>query len=126
MKIDHCLRCNSSKLEKGIIFDYAYHRGRGSEPMKVHWKIAPHIRGESAPIEAIVCKTCGHIELMIQNYSFIDPHQYQCPHCRAIYYYRLDAEDNEYIVECQNCGENFEVEDPRESEDMLDEIEEDL
>ena len=94
--------------------------------MEVHWKIAPHLMADSAPIEAIVCKSCGHIELMIQNYSFIDPQQYQCPHCRAIYYYRLDAEDDEHIVECQNCGENFDVVTPREREDMLDEIEENL
>jgi transcription elongation factor Elf1 len=117
MKFEHCLRCNSKNLEKGVIFDYSY--GKYRDPMEVNWKIAPHIRGDSAPIEAIICKSCGHIELVISNYSFKDPHQYQCPHCNAIYYYMLDSDDETQIVECQNCGKKFTIE----TDDVLDEIE---
>jgi transposase-like protein len=94
--------------------------------MKVHWKIAPHIRADSAPITAIVCKSCGHVELIILNYANIDPHQQQCPHCRAIYYYVRDATDGTQSVTCQNCGKDFQIEDSRNIENVFDEIEEDL
>ena len=124
MKFENCLRCGSSKLEEGRIFQY-YQR-HPAEPMRVHWKIAPHIRAQSAPLAVIICKSCGHVELAIESHAFIDLTRYQCPHCKAIYYYRLDPEDDLHIVECQNCGEDFEVEEPGENEDFLDAIEKDL
>ena len=124
MKIEHCLRCNSKKLERGVIYEYA--SNSFPSPMRVHWKLAPHIRADSAPITAIVCKSCGHIELTILKYENIDPIQYKCPHCKAIYYYKLPLEEDTPSVECQNCGKVFQIEDSKEFEDVFDEIEKDL
>ena len=124
MKIKHCLRCNSTKLEKGVIYNYGTRHYL--EPIAVHWKVAPHLRADSAPIAAIICKSCGHIELLIQEYANIDPRQYQCPHCKAIYYYHLDWDDDPYSLICQNCDKSFQIETSSKIEDIFDEIEEDL
>ena len=94
--------------------------------MRVHWKVAPHLRADSAPIAAIICKSCGHIELVLRDYTNIDPRQHQCPHCRAIYYYQHDAVDDTNSVECQNCALEFQIEDSTKIEDVFDEIEENL
>jgi len=94
--------------------------------MKVHWKVAPHLRAGSAPVAAIICKSCGHIELVLRDYANIDPHQHRCPHCRAIYYYRLTETDGPQSFTCQNCGKNFQVQDPEKFNDIIDEIEENL
>ncbi|TFG99435.1 hypothetical protein E4H12_02785 [Candidatus Thorarchaeota archaeon] len=123
MKIEYCLRCNSTKLEEGVIYEYTPQHF--VEPIRVHWKVALHIRADSAPIKAIVCKSCGHIELVIHDYAKIDPHQYQCPHCRATYYYHLDAESDTHSVKCQNCGKKFEIQE-EDSRDIVDVIEDEL
>ena len=123
MKIEYCLRCNSTKLEMGVIYEYSQYK---IEPMRVHWKVAPHLRADSAPVAVIICKSCGHIELVLHDYANIDSRQHRCPHCRAVYYYHLDAEYETHSLKCQNCGKSFQIEDSRKIEDVFDAIEEDL
>lgn len=123
MKIEHCLRCNSRNLERGVIYGYA--PNASPEPMKIHWKVAPHLRAGSAPINAIIRKSCGHIELVIHGYANIKPHQYRCPHYNTKYYYHLAEGSDTHSVKCQNCGKNFQIQDEN-SRDIVDVIEEEL
>ncbi|TFH06646.1 MAG: hypothetical protein E4H14_10390 [Candidatus Thorarchaeota archaeon] len=124
MKITHCLRCQSTNLQEGTIYEYA--QNYYVEPMRIHWKAKPNIMADSAPLSAIVCKACGHIELVIDPYIAQEPCQHQCPHCKAVYYYRIADEAIHYKVKCQNCGKEFQIQEKNESKDVLDAIEEDL
>jgi predicted Zn finger-like uncharacterized protein len=125
VRIRTCLRCGGTDLQKGVIYEYFQY---GKELMEFYWR--PESKAEdSIPLYAILCKSCGHTELVADPDGFIKFTKLACPHCKAIYAYRINEELSPATVRCSNCNKEFEVyssETTTESDVLIDEIEKDL
>jgi len=121
-----CLRCGSTELQNGFIYDY---RQPVQVQMTFHWKPESTVESDSIPLFAILCKSCGHIELIANTEIFIPPTIRACPHCKATYSYRIKEELSPTIVRCANCGKEFKIHSAQtavKSDGLIDEIEKDL
>ncbi|KXH77183.1 MAG: hypothetical protein AM326_05580 [Candidatus Thorarchaeota archaeon SMTZ-45] len=68
MNIRHCLRCGSTDLQAGVIYDY---REYGKPQISFHWKPESILGMDSVSLHAILCKFCGHTELVANIDAFI-------------------------------------------------------
>ncbi|MFW9957411.1 MAG: MJ0042-type zinc finger domain-containing protein [Candidatus Odinarchaeota archaeon] len=128
MKIRSCLRCGSTNLQKGVIYDYYYYL-TSKTPLTFNWLSDQKEEFESTPLEAILCKSCGHVELVVDADSLIEYTRLTCPHCKAIYSYRIKAEESPIKVRCANCNKEFKVysrQSEAKSDELIDAIEKDL
>jgi predicted Zn finger-like uncharacterized protein len=125
VKIKTCLRCGSTDLQNGVIYEYFQF---GKSLMEFQWK--PESKAEdSVPLFAILCKSCGHNELAVDPDVFIKLTKLACPHCKAIYSYRIKEDSSPNIVKCANCNKEFEiypVQTAAKSDRLIEEIEKDL
>jgi len=126
MKIRTCIRCGGTNLQRGVIYDYYPY---GKSQMTVHWTSDPKTEFDSTPLLAVVCKDCGHAELVVDPDVFIESTRLTCPHCKAIYSYRIRAEEIPLKVRCANCNKEFKVysrQSEAKSNELIDAIEKDL
>ncbi len=110
MKPSQCLRCGSTDLQYGVIYDYWE---AGKSRMTFNWKRESALGPDYVPLEAILCKSCGHIELIADFEVFIPKTRRECPHCHALYSYRLDLEQSQNTVRCPNCNKEFIIYPPK-------------
>jgi len=110
MNTRHCLRCGSTNLQAGIIYDYWQY---GKTNLTFHWKPETPFGVDSLPLHAVLCKSCGHVELIANLDAFIPTTRRECPHCKAIYSYRQEYEISPNIVKCQNCHKTFKIYPPK-------------
>lgn len=109
MKKRTCLRCGSMDLYTGVIFDQTQY---AKSPLIFRRKSELQSGPDYVPLNAILCKTCGHIELLANPGSFIQPRRRECPHCGAIYSYRIEDEILTNVVRCYNCNKEFGIHPP--------------
>jgi len=127
MKIRTCLRCGSTNLQKGVIYEYYYPSTKS--PMTFNWISDQKDEFDSTPLEAILCKSCGHVELVVDSDSLIEYTRLTCPHCKAMYSYRIKTEEYPIKVRCSNCNKEFNVysrQASSKSDELIDAIEKDL
>ncbi len=114
MTITRCIRCGGEDIHRGRLptdnFPYIN---------ELIWKSESPDMIEDERIVAILCKSCGHIELVAASNMIGQKIQRKCPHCKAQYAYRIPTDTYEKVVECQNCGKKFGIK----VDDVLDEIE---
>jgi transcription elongation factor Elf1 len=91
---------------------YEYWEG-GKSRMTFNWKHESSLGPDYVPLDAFVCKSCGHIELIADFEVFIPITRRECPHCHALYSYRLNLELPQNIVRCSNCNKEFIVYPPK-------------
>ena len=97
-----CLRCGKTDLKLGVIYDY-YHNDKA--PITFQAKSDVFYGGKPLKINAILCNSCGHTEL-VADLSEFTPHKRRvCPHCKAAYSYKEQG-----IVVCHNCTKEFSIE----------------
>jgi len=114
MAMTRCIRCGGADIYRGRL-------PIGSFPYtdEIIWKSESPEMIEDERIVAILCKSCGHIELIAESNLIGQKVQQKCPFCKAQYAYRLPTDTYEKTVECQNCGKKFVIK----IDDVLDEIE---
>ena len=115
IKITKCIRCGRTDIRQGVLSTYVYPQLE----YDITWKPKSPDKIEEQEIIAILCKSCGHIELVSANTMIGQKVQRECPYCRACYIYRIPVDTYEKVVECQNCGKKFGIK----IDDVLDEIE---
>lgn len=115
MKITRCIRCGGTDIHLGALPNPVY----PSSTFSLTWRSDSPDNIEDQEIIAILCKSCGHIELISASTMIGQKVQRECPHCHAHYIYRIPEDTYEKVVECQNCGRTFEIK----IDDVLDEIE---
>ncbi|MDH4213035.1 MAG: hypothetical protein OEV85_03860 [Candidatus Thorarchaeota archaeon] len=128
MKSRSCLRCGNANLQSGVIFEYHYYPHLKS-PMEFTRISDQKDELDSTPLEAILCKSCGHVELVVNADSLIEYTRLTCPHCKAIYSYRMKTEEFPIKVRCANCNKEFKVysrQSEAKSDELIDAIEKDL
>lgn len=101
-----CLRCGSTDIHLGFIPAYR---------TPLYFQFYPEFYNIEDPVKihAILCKSCGHIELVADPTSIIPTTKRECPHCKAVYEYRMENEKYPDVFSCQNCGKEFEVSPPK-------------
>lgn len=119
MEIEHCLRCGSTDIHFGSLSIDT------TMISLIQWKSKSARFLGDVIVNGILCKFCGHIELVADS-EIIGPKSRQtCPHCKASYSY-----DMRNIVEgevvCQNCTKRFPVIYAEKPTDIIDAIEQDL
>lgn len=107
MKKGTCLRCGSTDLKLGIIYDYSY---REKNPITFQSKSESFYGGKPITINAILCKSCGHTELVADLSEVRPPKRRKCPHCKAVYSYKEKEDVILGLVTCHNCGKEFATE----------------
>ena len=118
-----CLRCGGTDLILGVIYDYALH---DKSPLTFQPGTDTSFWRESITINAILCKSCGHTELVASPSAFLTAKRRTCPHCKAVYSYREQDEVILGVVRCHNCNKEFEIEDDDNADDILEVIKDDL
>lgn len=106
METTTCLRCGNTDIHLGFIPIYR---------SQLYFQFYPEMYSTEEPvrIHAILCKSCGHIELIGDPAAFIPTTKRECPHCKAMYAYRKENERYPNVFTCQNCGRKFEVIPPK-------------
>ena len=102
-----CLRCESTDLTLGVIYDY-FHQTKA--PITFQAKSEVFYGGKPTAINAILCKSCGHTELVADLSEFMPPKRRVCPHCKASYSYQEQGDAVLGLVKCFNCNNEFEIE----------------
>jgi phage FluMu protein Com len=105
-----CLRCGSTDLQPGVIYDCWQY---GKTQLAFEWNVGRHLGPDSVPLNAIICKSCGHTELIASMDAFIPSTRRECPYCKAIYSYREKDESAPNVVRCYNCNNEFEIYPPK-------------
>ncbi len=108
-----CLRCGKTDLKLGVIYDYSY---REKAPITFQPKSEFFYGGKPITISAILCKSCGHTELVADLSEIKPPKRYVCPHCNASYTYKEQDEAILGIIRCYNCNKEFTIEPDKEDE----------
>ncbi len=106
----YCLRCGSTKLQPGVIYD---HFQVSREQLMVHWKSNSVFGGDAVLLHAIVCMSCGHTELVADLGIYAPSTRYECPHCKTVYAYYEKDEISPNVVRCQNCNKTFKIPAPK-------------
>ena len=88
----------------GVIYDYSY---REKNPITFQSKSEAFYGGTPIAINAILCKSCGHTELVGDLSEVRPPKRSKCPHCKAVYSYKEQGEALLGVVTCFNCGKEF-------------------
>lgn len=96
-----CLRCGSIDLQAGVIYDSEKF---SKSPLMFRWKLESSFGTDMVLLDAILCKSCGHTELVVDIEVFLRPKK--CPSCGASYRYSKEK-IKEGTVACQNCGNLF-------------------
>lgn len=102
-----CLRCGKTNLILGVIYDYSY---REKAPLTFQVKSEAFYGGKPITINAILCKSCGHTELVGDLSEIVPPKHRVCPHCKASYSYKEQDEALLGVVRCYNCSKEFAIE----------------
>jgi len=71
------------------------------------WKSESTLGTEAVLLNAILCISCGHTELIADLGVFTPGTRRKCPHCQAIYSYRKEDELSPRVVRCPNCNKEF-------------------
>jgi uncharacterized Zn-finger protein len=104
-----CLRCGGTDLIPGVIYDFMEYGKRG---LTFEWTPDHVWNPSSVPLNAILCKSCGHTEFIANLDIFIPTTQRECPHCKRIYAYREDDEISPKTVKCPYCHNVFKIDPP--------------
>ncbi len=99
-----CLRCGKTNLMLGVIYDYSH---REKAPITFQSKSEVFYGGKPIVLNAILCKSCGHTELVADLSEVSSPKRYVCPHCKASYSYKVQDLG---VVKCYNCNKEFTIE----------------
>jgi hypothetical protein len=91
----------------GVIYDYSYH---DKAPLTFQSKSEAFYGGKPITMNAILCKSCGHTELVADLSEFMPSKRRVCPYCKAIYSYKEQDEVLLGIVKCYNCSKEFAIE----------------
>ena len=102
-----CLRCGGTDLKLGVIYDYSI---RDKNPLTFQSKSEAFYGGKPITTNAILCKSCGHIELVADLSDILPPKRRACPYCKAVYSYKEQEEALLGLVKCFNCGKEFSLE----------------
>ncbi len=121
MRISNCLRCGSTDIHPGIL-----PINRGLFIDEIMWKSKNPEMVEDESVIAVLCKSCGHIELIASSAMIGTMVQQTCPYCNATYTYRIPAGESRIIVTCQNCSRKLIIRTETANEDIIDQIEEEL
>jgi len=79
----------------------------------VYWKSDSIFGGDAVILNAIVCMSCGHTELVADLGIYAPSTRYECPQCKAVYAYYEEDEISPNVVKCQNCNKTFNIPTPR-------------
>lgn len=104
-----CLRCGSTDLIPGVIYDSMEY---GKRSLTFEWTPDKAWNTSSVPLNAILCKSCGNTELIANLDIFIPTTRRECPHCKRIYAYREEDEISLNTVRCPYCGSAFRIDPP--------------
>jgi len=107
-----CLRCRSTDLKLGVIYDYSHNE---KAPLTFQSKSEAFYGGKPITTNAILCKACGHIELVADLSEVLPPKRRACPYCKAVYSYKEREEALLGMVKCYNCGKEFALESENEA-----------
>ena len=106
----HCLRCGSTDLLSGVIYERDEY---GRNVLRFQWKPDSVWEPDSVKLNAIMCKSCGYTELIADLDVFIPKVERECPHCKKIYAYREEDKIGEDLVKCPYCEKKFKIHPPK-------------